>query len=324
MKTLKTLMSIALLFAFIVMQSQNINLKTATMKTITFNSGGLNLAGNLYLPKNLEESQTYPAVIVGGSLTSVKEQMASGYAKKLAENNIIALAFDYSHFGESEGQPRQYEDPENKLRDLKSAVSYLLTLPYVSNVGGFGICASAGNMMNLASEDKRLKATATVAGWFPDEETLPLLYGSQENIDHLIKSGQEAKKHYAETGENTVVLAYSNTDKTASHFGPMEYYMDNKRGGGIAEWKNEFSLMSWEPWLSFDPIAKAESITTPTMIIHSDNSALPDNAKKVYQQLQGEKELVWLEGNHFDFYDQEDKVAEASAEAINFFKKHLK
>jgi len=293
------------------------------MKNVTFNSGGLNLAGHLYLPKDFDSTKTYPAVVVGGSLTSVKEQMAGTYAQKLAEGNIIALAFDYSHFGESEGQPRQYEDPENKLRDLKSAVTYLLNLDYVSNVGGFGICTSAGNMMYLASDDKRVKATASVAGWFPDSATLPLLYGSEENIKTLIETGKNAKKEYAETGDNSIVLAYSNTNKTASHFGPMEYYMDKTRGGGVAEWKNEFSLMCWEPWLNFNPIAKAETITTPTMIIHSDHSALPDNAKKVYQQLKGEKELVWLEGNHFDFYDQINKVIESSEKVIAFFKKHL-
>ncbi len=323
MKTSKTLLKIVLLFSITVMQSQINNSKETIMKTVTFNSGGLNLAGHLYVPQNFDETQTYPAVIVGGSLTSVKEQMSATYAQKLAKNGIIALTFDYSHFGESEGQPRQYEDPENKLRDLKSAVTYLLDLPYVENVGGFGICTSAGNMMYLASDDERVKATASVAGWFPDEAALPLLYGSQENINDLIAVGQKAKTKYAETGENSIVLAYSNTDKTASHFGPMEYYMDKNRGGGVAKWKNEFSLMSWEPWLNFDPITKAENISRPTLIMHSDNSALPDNAKKVYQQLKGEKELVWLEGNHFDFYDQDEKVSEATAKAVEFFKKHL-
>ena len=323
MKTFRKLLNITLLVAFTVMQSQNLNTKKYIMKKVTFNSEGLNLVGNLHLPENFDETQVYPAVVVGGSLTSVKEQMAGTYAQKLAENGIIALAFDYSHFGESEGQPRQYEDPDNKLRDLKSAVTYLLNLPYVENVGGFGICTSAGNMMYLASDDNRVKATASVAGWFPDEATLPLLYGSQENINNLIAVGQKAKKQYAETGENSIVLAYSNTDKTASHFGPMEYYMDKNRGGGVVEWKNEFSLMSWEPWLTFDPITKAEDISTPTLIMHSDNSALPDNAKKVYNNLKGEKELAWLEGNHFDFYDQEEKVSEATAKAVEFFKRHL-
>ena len=45
--------------------------------------------------------------------------------------------------------------------------------------------------------------------------------------------------------------------------------------------------------------------------------------KKIYNNLKGEKKLAWLEGNHFDFYDQEEKVAEATKKAAAFFKKHL-
>ena len=59
------------------------------------------------------------------------------------------------------------------------------------------------------------------------------------------------------------------------------------------------------------------------MIIHSDGSALPDNAKKFYNELNGEKELVWLEGYHFDFYDQPGQVNEAVEKASKFFHQHI-
>ena len=293
------------------------------MKKVTFQSNDLTLAGNLYFPADFDESNTYPAALVGGSLTSVKEQMAGTYAKKLAENGIVALAFDYRNYGESEGRPRQYEDPSLKLQDLEAAVTYLISLPYISGVGGLGVCTSGGNVAYLAEHDPRVKAIATVAAWLPDEAALPLLYGGEENVDILLQSGKEAKKKYDESGENIIIPAYSNADKTASHFGPMEYYMDIKRGGGVKEWKNEFSVMSWETWLNFDPIPKAGNITIPTMIIHSDGSALPDNAKKFYNKLNDEKELVWLEGYHFDFYDQPKQVNEAVENVVNFFHKHL-
>lgn len=293
------------------------------MKKVTFQSQGLTLAGNLYFPSDFDQSNKYPAVVVGGSLTSVKEQMAGTYSQKLAEQGILALTFDYRNYGESEGQPRQYEDPVLKLKDLESAVAYLLSLPYVLNVGALGVCTSGGNVAYLAGDNPDIKAIATVAAWLPDEAALPLLYGSEENINTLIQNGREAKKKYDESGKNTIIPAYSNTDKTASHFGPMEYYMDSKRGGGVKEWKNEFSVMGWETWLNFDPISRAKNITIPAMIIHSDGSALPDNAKKFYNELSGKKELIWLEGYHFDFYDQPKQVNQAVENAAKFFHIHL-
>ncbi len=304
---------------------QNNNTKNSIkMEKVTFNSEGLILVGHLYTPANFNPSKKYPAVITGGSLTSVKEQMAGTYAKKLAEQGLVALAFDYRNYGESEGQPRQYEDPNLKLKDLEAATSYLLSLPFVQAVGALGICTSGGNVAYLAAEDDRVKAVATVAAWLPDEQTLPLLYGSQENIDKLRKVGQESKERFALTGANDIILAYHNTDDSASHVGPMEYYMDQSRGGGIEEWKNEFAVMSWETWLDFEPMSKANSITTPFMVVHSNGSALPDNAKKFYDNLKGEKELVWGDGYHFDYYDQPKQVNAAVQKVSEFFLNNLK
>jgi uncharacterized protein len=294
-----------------------------TKEKVQFLSDGLVLVGNLYKPANFNENQKYGAVITGGSLTSVKEQMAGTYAEKLAEKGLIALAFDYRNYGESEGMPRQYEDPNLKLKDLEAATTFLQALPFVNSVGALGVCTSGGNVAYLAAEDKRIKAVATVAAWLPDNNVLPMLYGSVENLQTLRKAGNEAKKLFTEQGENKIILAYHNTDKTASHVGPMEYYMDTKRGGGVKEWKNEFAVMSWESWLDFAPMDKATKITTPFMMVHSDGSALPDNAKKFYNALQGEKELVWGDGYHFDYYDQSKQVNTAIEKVSIFFLKNL-
>lgn len=298
--------------------------KTIQMESVTFNADGLILKGHLFKPQNFKPGKKYPAIITGGSLTSVKEQMAGTYAKKLAHQGFITLAFDYRNYGESEGQPRQYEDPQLKLKDLQAATTYLLSLPFVEEVGALGICTSGGNVAYLAAEDQRIKAAATVAAWLPNTETLPLLYGSQENVDQLRHTGKKAKERFAETGENDLILAYHDTDKTASHVGPMEYYMDNTRGGGVKEWKNALAPMSWEAWLDFDPMSKAKQINVPFMMVHSDGSALPDNAKTFYEELQGEKELVWADGYHFDYYDQPKQVNMAVEKVSAFFRKHLK
>ncbi len=316
--------SIFLCSALLMMgQNQSSTQKTNVMKKVTFTRENVQLVGNLYLPENFDPNLKYPSVVVGGSLTSVKEQMAGIYANKLAEQGIIALAFDFSHDGESQGTPRQYEDPEIKLKDLKAAVSFLNDLPYTEGIGALGVCTAGGNVAYLAAEDSRVDAIATVAAWLPDEETLPLLYGSEENLNALRNKGEEARNAYENEGVTHMVLAYSDTDKTASHFGPMEYYMDQTRGSGIKAWENSFAVMSWETWLDFSPMEKASKIKVPSMIIHSDGSALPGNAKQFYNELSGEKELVWLDGYHFDFYDQENQVNEAAANAGRFFKEKL-
>ncbi|MDQ2922085.1 MAG: alpha/beta hydrolase [Acidobacteriota bacterium] len=93
-------------------------------RKISFKRDGLTLVGNLFTPENFDESGHYNSIIVEGSFTSVKEQMPGTYAQKFANEGFVALAFDYSHYGESEGEPRQLESPAEKLSDLKAAVSF--------------------------------------------------------------------------------------------------------------------------------------------------------------------------------------------------------
>lgn len=55
----------------------------------------------------------------------VKEQTASIYAQKLADNGFVTVAYDASHQGGSGGLPRFLEDPEARISDVSSVIDYL-------------------------------------------------------------------------------------------------------------------------------------------------------------------------------------------------------
>src|SRR6187431_3763095 len=93
----------------------------STTERFTFTRAGDRLVGNLHLPFE----RPVAAVVTTGPLTSVKEQATGNYARALAERGFAALAFDHRTFGESEGVPRQFEDPEGKARDVRAAVTAL-------------------------------------------------------------------------------------------------------------------------------------------------------------------------------------------------------
>lgn len=131
-------------------------------KKVTFKKLGLNIAGLLFLPNNFDEKNQYPAIVVTHPGGGVKEQCSSLYAWNLAKNGYIALAFDASHQGESEGLPRYLEDPTSRVEDIRSAVDFLVSLNYVdeNKIGAMGICAGAGYTMNAIQTDLRIKAAA--------------------------------------------------------------------------------------------------------------------------------------------------------------------
>ena len=292
---------------------------------ITFDRDGLTLVGNLFTPDNFDADGHYQAVIVQGSFTSVKEMMAGTYAGKFAEQGFVALSFDYAHYGESEGQPRQLEVPGEKLADLKAAVSYLEELPYVDAVGMVGVCTSASNATYLAAEDSRVKALATIAGFLVGPDVFAATYG-EDGLAERREQAVTAKKKYDETGEQTFITVYSETEPDAANYAPVDGaydYYDNPERGNVDEYTNKLDVQSWATWLDFDALSEAGRITTPTMVVHSDESALPANAKALYEAVQGEKELVWSDGNHWDYYDSPKQVDNAVENVTRFMRTHL-
>jgi hypothetical protein len=196
-------------------------------------------------------------VIVEGSFTSVKEQMPGSYAARFADQGFVALAFDYSHYGASAGEPRQLESPAEKLRDLQAAVSCLTGLPYVHAVAMVGIGTSGGNAAYLAASDPRLKAMATVAGFLPGPELYRSLYG-EDGLARRRAAAADARRTCERSGEVVLVPAYSEINPAAINYQPAggcDYYLNAARGN-IPEYRNEAALMAWRSSLTSTPSAR--------------------------------------------------------------------
>lgn len=296
--------------------------KQQDTRKVEFSSGGEKIVGVLHLPKEFSETKTYEAVVVTGSWTTVKEQMPNLYAKKLAEKGFVALTFDFRNYGESAGTPRNLEDPKKKAIDIANAVSYLQTLPFVQKqINGLAICASAGYMSEALSEGLKLKRVAYIAPWLHDAAIVEMVYGGKEGVKALKEKSTLARSKFEKTNSVDYVLGVSDTDKTAAMFGPFDYYLNPQRGG-IKEWGNQFAVMAWKGWLEFNPIALADAITTPILIVHSKDAAVPMGAEAFFAKLKGEKKFTWFEkASQFDFYDQEPTTSQSVAQATEWFQK---
>ena len=80
------------------------------------NGQGITLSAVIYFPEGFDESKKYPAVIVSHPGGGVKEQASGLYARKLAEEGFVTIAYDASYQGESTGEPRQLENPHVRTR----------------------------------------------------------------------------------------------------------------------------------------------------------------------------------------------------------------
>ncbi|MCE7000662.1 alpha/beta fold hydrolase [Saccharothrix sp. S26] len=292
-----------------------------TRQTVTFPSGDATLTGTLYRP---DTGARAPGVVVAGTWTSVKELMSDRYAQRLADRGFAALSFDFTGFGESTGEPRDVEDPALKVRDIHHAVGFLASHPAVDpdRIGALGICAAAMYMADNAAGDPRVGSLALVAPWLHDAEICEAAYGGADAVAERIEAARAARARYADTGVVDYVPVVGTTDPRAAMPYDIDFYLNPERGG-IPAWPNRFAVMAWEGWLTYDSISLAPKITQPTVLVHSEDAAIPDGARRFHAGLAGPGDILWTRGTQFDFYDQEPQVTLAADTAAAHFGRTL-
>ena len=289
-----------------------------------FDSNGDTLVADLHRPVGLDANSPSPIVVVTGSWTTVKEQQADFYARRLAAHGLQALTFDFRGFGQSTGDLRDLEAPVRKIEDIHAAIGCAGSLDGVDadRIGAVGVCASAGYQAVNAASDDRVRAIGLIAPWLHDIELVAPYYGGADGVAARRALAAEARDLFERTGEVTYMPAISETDEAAAMFGPFDYYLDSERGA-IPEWDARLAVMSWEPWLTFDPIVSAPSIDVPVQMVHSEQGAVPDGAKRFFETLAGPKDIVWTDGGQLDFYDQPAQVDVALPVIVEHFRTHL-
>ena len=290
----------------------------ATSQRVEFVFNGVRLVGDLYLPDDFRAGDPIPAVIVTGAWTTVKEQMPARYAAELADRGYAAFAFDFRGWGQSEGSPRQLEDPERKTQDIVAAAEFLSTRPEVdrARIGGLGICASSGYMTDAATRSPHIRSLALVAPWLHNREIVEATYGGADTVDNLIETGREA------VGEGRMMEAASSTNEDSLMY-QAPYYVSADRGA-IPEWVNQFNVASWEPWLTYDGVKLSEDVNAaglPVAIVHSEAAAIPQGAHDFFNALTvATKSELWLDDvDQMSFYDQDEPVRRASDHVAEHF-----
>lgn len=291
---------------------------------VVFHSQGARLVGRFWRPTE-EIAGRKPLILVLGSWLTVKEQMATTYAKGLAERGYPAFVFDFSGFGESGGEPRQTEIPARKISDIRAAVEFASTLSFVDpeRIGCLAICASAQYVLTALARGVALGSFASVAGWYHDPVSIAPFYGGEAGVRLRLERARDALERYAKKAEATYVPAYEAGNDRAGMYFPLDYYARTDRGA-VPAWKNQMTEMTWFYWLAFDGLAAASVVETPTLFVHSDDCVFPDHVRRVHTTLRGPKELIWSSGAQVDFYDQPALVDTAIDAAQAWFDKTLR
>lgn len=306
------------------------------VQKVTFkNQYKMNIAGNLYLPKDMDKSKKHAAIIVGHPMGAVKEQSADLYAVKMAERGFVTMSVDLAFWGGSDGQPRNAVAPELYAETLSAAVDYLGTGPFADRekIGAIGICGSGSFAISAAKIDPRLKAVATISMY-------DMGAANRNGLNHSLTLAQRkqiiadaAEQRYVEFQGGATKYTSGTVHEITEKSNPIEreFYDFYRTPRGEFTPAGSSPLLTTHPTLSsntkfmnFYPFNDIETISPrPLLFITGDQSHSKEFSEDAYKRAAEPKELYYVAGaGHVDLYDRVELIPFDKLES--FFKANLK
>ena len=308
-------------------QSDKVNVKKITFH----NRFGIELTGDLYIPRNIKRVEKLPAIAISGPFGAVKEQASGLYAQTLAERGFITLAFDPSYTGESKGSPRHVASPDINTEDFSAAVDFLSIHKNIdpNQIGILGICGFGGFALNAAAMDSRIKATVTATmydmtrvsanGYF-DSMDANARYALREKLNEQRSKDFQAGTYAPQPGlpdkltgqEPKFVQDYWDYYKT-----PRGFHKRSINSNGNWNMTSSLSLMNL-PILAYTP-----EIRSAVLVIHGEKAHSRYFSEDAFKKLRGDnKELLIVpDVSHVDLYDNLQKIP--FDKIVSFYQENL-
>lgn len=300
---------------------------------LTIPRGPINLAANLHLPDNADSSAQLPAVVLSTPGSSVKEQIGATYASRLAAHGIAALVLDPAHQGQSEGEPRDLEDPYRRGEDISYAIDALTTNPGIDlqRIGVLGICAGGGYAVHTARTDHRIKAVGTVVpvnignafrSLSPNDPAAALDALADARTEEA-RSGEMTRLNWLpDTLEDAEAAGLTDIDTTEA----ITYYRTER--GSNEHSTNRRLLRSDSLLLGYDAFHLADQLMTqPLQVILAGrigNTGSYDMGMQLWKLAPNPVDLMVIDGaGHYEMYDEPAYVDAAIERLTSFYANNM-
>lgn len=300
------------------------------VQKVSFNNQyGMKVAGNLFVPKDLNRDAKNAAMVVGHPMGAVKEQSANLYATKMAERGFVTMSLDLSFWGESDGQPRNAVAPDIYAEDFSAAVDYLRTQSFVDKerIGAIGVCGSGSFVISAAKIDPRIKAVATVSMYDMGAANRNGLRHSvtvEQRKAILEQAAQQRDVEFAggdieQTGGTPEQLTDQSTAIDREFY---DFYRTAR--GHSPNTTTHPTLTSNVKFMNFYPFDDIETISPrPMLFIAGDQAHSREFSEEAYRLAAEPKELVIIPGaGHVDLYDRVNLIP--FDKLTTFFQTNLK
>ncbi len=264
-------------------------------------------------------------VVMGSGLGVPKEPGTDRFAARFHAAGYTVFAFDYRHWGASEGNPRSVVRVRDQIADWRAAIKRAAELPEVApgQVALWGFSLAGGHVLNVAAHDPAvagvisqtpnvdgLAATRNALRHQQPVATLRLIGRSLgDQLRGLVRRPPWTVPVAGPPGTVAVLTTPDATDAGRA-LDPANKY---------PQWKQSIAARSVLALGSYRPGRRAKHVTCPTLIVvcTDDQSALAAPAIKASERLV-RGELVQLRGGHYEpFLTEHESAVEAELAFLN-------
>ena len=307
--------------------SENVaNAEPDCRQDVNFRVNKTLVSGCLYLPA--ETDKPTPCIILTNGFCGTKDMILEKYALRFVEAGYAVLSFDYRHFGESEGEPRQLFSLPKQFEDIRAAVAFTRSRSEIDpdKIVIWGTSSSGTYGLAIAAEDKNI---AAVIGQSPS-------LNEEENGKKLVKRDG--------IGWFLSLIIHAQRDKGRSRFGlsphtfpavgkpgttamltaPGVYDAYKKIAMNSNTFKNEVCARIMFGSHGPDLFESAKKVKCPVLFhtCENDNINFPDADKRVEKILGDKLTIINYPIGHFDIYFGE-YFEKSINNQISFLKLHL-
>lgn len=302
-----------------------------TVRRVSFKrSNDITLVGNMFLPPDFDINKKYAAVISVHPAGSVKEQSAGLYAHKLAQKGFVTLAFDCAYAGESGGTPHLAEMPYERIEDIRYAIDYLVTMPFIdeNRIGALGLCAGGGYVIGAAPTERRIRAAAGVSAADIGAANRGSWLGGRSTAEQIaVLENVAAQRTREARGAELLAVPMCPEppdENTAPSFREGYDYYCTPRGYHPRA-NNRYLMRSQATKMAYSAVENIYLLTQPVLLVAGSRADSIWQSERIYNLLPGnDKELYMIDGaTHIELYDKAEFVNQAVDKLAGFFARTL-
>jgi fermentation-respiration switch protein FrsA (DUF1100 family) len=292
---------------------------------VRFDVGGASVSAWLYLPEDL--SAPVPCVVMSQGFGGTKDIALEPYALRFQQAGLAALAYDYRHFGESEGEPRQLFSIPRQLEDCSAAIEYVRGLPEVDpdRIALWGTSAGGGYGLVLAARDGKIACVCAQCSALDSEEDGKVAL-EREGLCFFLRlfvhaQRDKGRSRFGLSPHRIPIVGRPGTTAMVTAPGALEGYA-RIAGAGFVNQVCARVLLTTHG--STNPIDHSKDVECQVLlqVCEEDNLVSMGSALRTAEIL-GEKAVVkQYPIGHFDIYTGED-FERAVRDQLEFFTGHL-